>query len=131
MVYTTNIPQATDLISNSQAQILANFQFLGDTTGNVTPGFYKLPNGLIIQWGSILVNSVGNKQQSYAVAFTTQVFSLTFSLAFTSGADSLAFGTAVCVDNNGALSLSTAKFRNASAPPVGDNPTLYWVAIGV
>lgn len=51
MVYTTNIPQPADLISNSQAQILANFQFLGSTLGNLANGWYDLPNGTTLQWG--------------------------------------------------------------------------------
>lgn len=54
MVYTTNIPQPNDRISDSQGQILANFQFLGSTLGNTANGFYKLPNGMILQWGKWL-----------------------------------------------------------------------------
>lgn len=142
MVYTTNIPQSTDLISNSQAQILGNFQFLGSTTGNVTPGFYKFPNGLILQWGSIIFNTSGNKSQNYAVAFTTQVFNLQFSLGWTSAGNAAAYYTgivagvitnppgAVVVDNSAGLSLTQAKFR-VSQNVATENPVILWSAIGV
>ena len=85
MVYTTNIPQANDQISNSQAQILGNFQFLGDTTGNTANGFYKLPNGLIVQWGfysgAAVIDDVA---QTFAgtfvgcIAFPTNCLSIIF-----------------------------------------------------
>lgn len=134
MVYTTNIPQANDLISNSQSQILGNFQYLGDTTGNITnPGYYKLPNGLVLNWGRIDVTTAGNKTQSYAQAYTSAVYSLQFSLAYASAGDIRDIPIVVCIDStaNIPLSLSTAKFRVSNATTLGNTLYIFWYAIGV
>jgi hypothetical protein len=132
MTWNSTQPLPTQLISQGQATILNNFAFLGSTTGNVTPGFYKLPNGLILQWGTISMNAAGNKSQTYPVAFSTIVYHLSYSLAFDSAAVALTFNAAVgvCVDRNGGtLSLTSAVFRQSANPP-GATPTLYWFAIG-
>ena len=76
MTFTPNIPQATDLISNSQAQMLGNFQFLGNTTGNVVNGFYNLPNGLIMQWGQTTIASATSRVISFNLPYTTAVYSI-------------------------------------------------------
>jgi hypothetical protein len=128
MVYTTNIPLANDLISNSQAQILGNFQFMGSTTGNVaSPGFYRFPNGLIIQWGHIAFTTSGTKTGTFAVAFTAACFNVTFSVAYDSSATAV---VPICIDRTTTpASLVDAKFRvNASPAAPGD---IYWIAIGV
>jgi len=126
MVYTTNIPQSTDLISNSQAQILANFQFLGDTTGNAAAGYYKLPNGLIVNWGNVSFTTSGTKTINYAQAYTTTVYCVQFSLSFASSGSIVP----VCIDSTTTpASLSSAKFRVNSAPPA--TGIIYMFAIGV
>ncbi len=72
MAYTNNIPAANDNISTSQSQIQGNFQFLADTTGNVqNPGFYKLPNGICIQWGTEFAVASGNQSKTFPIAYTT------------------------------------------------------------
>lgn len=82
MVYTNNIPQPSDNISTSQAQILGNFQFLADTStrsgivqGISSGGYYTLPNGLIIQY--FLVSSVAdNDTVDFLASFTTAVIGI-------------------------------------------------------
>lgn len=82
MAYTNNIPNANDNISTSQGQIKGNFQFLADTTtlsgqtatssdGVVsTGGYYRLPNGLIIQY--FQTNSLmDNKKVQFLTNFTS------------------------------------------------------------
>lgn len=133
MTWNNSEPSPTQNISSGQATILNNFQFLGNSVGNVTPGYYKFPNGLIIQWGSILMDTSGNKNQAYAIPFTTQVFHLSYSLAFNSSAEALTFNAGVgnCVDkNSGTLSLTSAVIRMSTNAP-GEQPTAYWVAIGI
>lgn len=45
MAYNNAIPQATDLISNSQAQILANFAAIGAATSNLNYLIFPAPQG--------------------------------------------------------------------------------------
>lgn len=108
MVYTTNIPLATDLISNSQAQILGNFQFLGDTTGLTTNGFYKFPNGLIVQWGiwtgaaainGVAVTYAGNF--AGCIAFPNNTLSLILQPIKTSTSPHAFFLTSGSISQNG------------------------------
>ena len=133
MTFNAAIPAGSDNVSTSQGVLLSNNQFLANTTGNVVdPGFYKLPNGIIIQWGNFQITSNGNKSENYAVAFTTAVFSLQFSLAFDSAGAALAAGTNVCIDfSSTPLSKTAAKFRVANNPDAAHKPTLFWYAIGV
>lgn len=126
MAYTTNIPQPNDNISTSQDQILKNFQFLGDTTGTV-PGYYKLPNGLIIQWGNQTFTTSGTKTVNLSTPFLTQVYSVTFSLAFLSSGSIVP----VCLDNTVAANPALFKFRVNASPPVLDPGQFYWIAIGI
>jgi hypothetical protein len=78
MTFNAQIPQPNNLISNSQSDILQNFQFLGSTTGNTFPGFYKFPNGLILQWGDTGVLTAGTVLLTYAqlgmLTFTSTCF---------------------------------------------------------
>lgn len=123
MVYTTNIPQATDLISNSQAQILGNFQFLGATAGNLANGYYRFPNGLIMQWG-VVVNAPDDTAVAFNVAFVTACHNVQLTVVKNSGtAEDFAYVK------------STATVTTAQFVPrvVGNNLPydLYWFAIGV
>ena len=72
MTFNGNIPLATDLISNSQNDLLANNQFLAETAGNLASnGFYRLPNGLLMQWSSETGISSGGHTRSFPIAYTT------------------------------------------------------------
>jgi len=133
MSFDTTQPQPTQNISSGQATILSNFQYLGSTTGNTNPtGYYKLPNGLIVNWGRIDITTVGNKTQSYAQAYTTIVYNLQFSLGYVSAGDVRDIPLVCCIDTNAniPLSLTTAKFRCSDAPSGGNTLYLWWVAIG-
>jgi len=150
MTFNSAIPQPTDNISTSQSQLLSNNAFLGNTSGNLDTGFYKLPNGLILNWGAIPFTTSGNKQQSFAQPYSTRCYSLQFSVGFTSADNAAKWYTgivsgvitntpgAVCVDtsaiaagNSQPLDLSTAKFRvNTSVPGAYGTPVIYWWAIG-
>jgi len=76
MTFNAKIPQATDLISNSQASLLSNNQFLGSTTGNTANGYYKLPNGLIMQWNFIAPTNSATVTVSFPTAFASAVYSV-------------------------------------------------------
>jgi hypothetical protein len=124
MTFNANIPLATDLISNSQADLYANNQFLGSTTGNATNGYYKLPNGAIIQWGVSTGNTSGVKTVSFPISFATACYNVQFSLAF----DSSGTTVPIVLDRTFAFTTTQFKYRvNAS----GTDWNLYWVAIGV
>lgn len=124
MTFNANIPQSTDLISNSQSDLLANNQFLGSVAGNATNGFYNLPNGLILQWGVSTGNTSGTKTVSFNVPYTTACYNVQFSLAFDSS------GTTVPIVLDRTFAFTTTQFRyrvNSS----GTDWNLYWIAIGV
>jgi hypothetical protein len=82
MTFLNNIPQPTDFLSSAQADLLANNQFLGDTTtrsgvtsGISTGGYYKLPNGLYIQY--FKTTSVANNSSvPFLTAFPNAVISI-------------------------------------------------------
>jgi hypothetical protein len=76
MSFLPNIPQPSDNISVSQGNILTNFQYLGATTGNIALGYYKLPNGLIIQWGQTTISSATSRVISFSQTYSTSVFSI-------------------------------------------------------
>lgn len=83
MVFNKNIPLATDLISNSQADLFNNNQFLGDSTGNAVivtgdpVGYYRLPNGLLIQWGAKTNQSAApTRTVTFAIAFSAPPYSI-------------------------------------------------------
>ena len=132
MTWNSTQPLPTQLISQGQATILNNFAFLGNTTGNKTPGYYKLPNGLILQWGSFLITNAGTNTQNYAIAFTTALYNLQFSLSYASSTYSVAAAGQICIDKTNASPLTRAKFNvNQDPPAVIQQPILYWFAIGI
>lgn len=131
MTWNSTQPLPTQLISQGQATILNNFAFLGSTTGNVTPGYYKLPNGIIVQWGSFTITSAATNSQNYAIAFPTVLYNLQFSLSYDSSAYSVTAAGQICIDKTNATPLTVAKFKvNASPPAPVQEPILYWFAIG-
>jgi hypothetical protein len=70
MTFNGQIPLSTDLISNSQTALLANNQFLANAAGNDEDGYYKLPNGLIFQWG-LEENVMDNSTIGFNINFAT------------------------------------------------------------
>lgn len=123
MAYQTNIPQATDLISASQSAILGNFQFLGDTTGNVSNGFYKFPNGLIIQWGNF-VNIPDGQVVSFNTPFITACFNVQVTIVKDSGsAADYAYVKSIATTTTAQFVLRT----NGNNLPYD----IYWFAVGV
>ncbi len=123
MVYTTNIPQANDLISNSQAQILGNFQFLGDTTGNLVLGFYKLPNGLIMNWGETSISGATSRNISFASAYTTAVYSIQVTRIAARPSTNTPNGNYIQD-----TSITTSGFRIVNDDGIASG--FYWFAIG-
>ena len=133
MPFTFNniIPQPNDNISTSQAQILGNFQFLGDTTGNTVspnPGFYKLPNGLIMQWGLISVsNATPGTPISFATNFSVGIYSIQMTIQKNSSTGQGGSTRSVYV-HPGSESITgfTAQLVSTDA----SNP-VYWFVIGL
>lgn len=130
MAYTTNIPQASDKISTSQAQILANFQFLGDTTGNAIPGYYIFPNGLKMQWGNQgptgWSGSGSNRlspAQTFPIAFTSAVY----NIVITPRIDDVDSSKTFVVDNLNAPTVTEFYIRANNVL----FSTIYWYVIGV
>lgn len=135
MTWNNTQPSPTQLVSQGQGTILNNMQFLGSTTGNAANGYYKLPNGLILNWGRISVTTSGTKSQSYPQAYTTAVYNVQFSLGYKSAGD-LISPTVInpCIDTSSLpLSLSSVSIRVNAVPttPSVDTLYIYWFAIGV
>lgn len=128
MTFNANIPQSTDLISNSQADLLANNQFLGDTTGAVANGYYNLPNGLIIQWGSATVsNGSSGTKISFNVPFATAVYSIQMTIQKNTSTGQGGSARSVFVNPGSETTTAfTAKLVSGDAT----NP-VYWFAIGL
>lgn len=123
-----NIPSAPDLLSSSQSQIQENFQFLGDTTGNAVSGFYKLPNGLIFQWGNQgpggawTTQAGDNISPAQSLSFTTSVYAIYLTPRI-NDATSKRF----VVDGNVPPTNSQFFIRTSTL----SFSTIYWLAIGV
>ncbi len=128
MTFNANIPQPTDLISNSQSDLLANNQFLGNTTGAVANGYYKLPNGLIIQWGSATVsNGSPGTSISFNTPFATAVYSIQMTIQKnTSTGQGGSARSAFVNPGSETTTAFTAKLVSGDAT----NP-VYWFAIGL
>ncbi len=128
MTFNTSIPQATDLISNSQSDLLANNQFLGSTTGNSATGYYKLPNGLIYQWGFVAATSTSPLVVAFPTAFQTALYSV--NVTRTRGHNNFPSDTLFdyWIDSGGAqTNLTQFTLINNDGHTWG----YYWMAIGV
>lgn len=124
-----NIPAATDLISSSQSEIQENFQFLGDTAGNAVSGYYKLPNGLILNWGnqgpagwSASGSDFLSPAQTFSLAFTTSIYAvyLTPRIDDATSKRFVVDGVTPPSNTQFIIRASTLSFS-----------TVYWLAIGV
>ncbi len=95
------------------------FRLLSGESSKASPGYQKLPGGLIIQWGAISSTSAGaDAVITFPVAFPTAVL-VTFPATD---------GTAATTDfkRNGST-VTTATFRNSSG---SNSQTGAWFAIG-
>lgn len=82
-------------------------------------GYTYLPNGLLLQWGSVVANNSTGGNVTFQVAYTTNAFTYT-AIASSSGA-SPCFIAGV---NNTVIQVRTASTGNPGA-------TAYWSSIGV
>lgn len=128
MTFNASIPQSTDLISNSQADLLANNQFLGSTTGNSANGYYKLPNGLILQWGSETVsNASGGTSITFPTSFATAVYSIQLTIQKNTSTGQGGSARSAFV-NPGSETTTAFTAKLVSGDATND---VYWFAIGV
>jgi hypothetical protein len=79
-------------------------------------GYYKLPGGLIVQWGSVSLGGLSSATLTFATAFATSVFAVVAAGA----------GGNLAGVNAGSVGLSSATIFNLSSNP----QSAYVVAIG-
>jgi len=106
----------------------AMFATMGATQSRASPGYVKLPNGIIIQWGRNFVGS--DAAITLPIAFPTGVFAKTAvcELGYTTTATRV-----VTIDNPSTLNSITVRFRdviNGGAVSVPTDGTVAWIAIG-
>ncbi|WP_174065404.1 pyocin knob domain-containing protein [Agrobacterium tumefaciens] len=106
----------------------AMFATMGATQSKASPGYVKLPNGIIIQWGRNFVGS--DAAITLPIAFPTGVFAKTAvcELGYTATATRV-----VTIDNPSTLNSITVRFRdvvNGGAVSVPADGTVAWIAIG-
>lgn len=130
MGFLSNIPLANELISASQANILQNFSFLGDMTGNASTGYYKLPNGLILQWGNYIVTG-GTTSGQPTITFPTPFISACYVVDMFLQISSSNDGGKYSLDKNNPPGLTTFGFRFSGFSALSSSYTFYWIAIGV
>lgn len=128
MTWNNNQPSPTQFISAGQGTLLNNFQFLGNTAGNLANGFYKLPNGLIINWGT---GSVPNTSTGLPIVFTqsfaTDVYGIWLQFIKNTSTGQGGSTRTAYVKPGGTLTTSgfTALIVSSSTPE-----DIYWFAIG-
>lgn len=84
-----------------------------------TPGYQKLPGGLIMQWG----NGAGSATISFAFTFPTAVLNLVCIAQVVTGGTGAGGGTVI-------NSLNTSNFSVDTAYGSGSKPNLYYIALG-
>lgn len=127
MVYLPNIPASNDNISTSQPQIQGNFQFLGDTTGNLL-GYYKLPNGLTIQWG-ITGNTI-NPGLSAEIPFNIAFSSIAYFVVLTEVKNSTSATNRVVIAANAFYTATGFKVQAVAGTTPNFPTRVSWLAIG-
>jgi hypothetical protein len=128
MVWNNSQPTPTQAISNGQSTILNNFQYLGNAAGNDTNGYYKLPNGLIIQWGGDVQMPTGSSGQP-VVTFNTNFSSAWYSITMTVFTASSSNVGLYCVDSGFSASLTQFRYRFSDFTS-GQRYIFMWMAIG-
>lgn len=128
MTWNNTQPSSTQLISAGQGTILNNFQFLGNTAGNAANGFYKLPNGLILNWGTGSVpNDSTGLEVSFAQAYTSDVYGI--FLQFIKNTSTGQSGSVRTLFVKPGATLTTAGFT-ALMVSTSTPEDIYWFAIG-
>jgi hypothetical protein len=115
LFYQTFASASTTLTGTNTVQALTPAGFAGNKSLG-TNGFYKLPGGLIIQWGSTGNQATGNTAVTLPTAFPSAAFSLTIS-GGTGGQVAPTF-----------VSLSTSGFTAVNNDAALMN--MFWIAIG-
>ena len=128
MTWNNTQPSPTQLISAGQGTILNNFQFLGNTAGNAANGFYKLPNGLILNWGTGSVpNDSTGLVVSFAQAYTSDVYGIFLQLIRNTSTGQSGSTRTLYVKPGATLTTAgfTALVVSTTTPE-----DIYWFAIG-
>ena len=84
-LYTKNVGGTPRLFIQEQAPGSAIYQFSGAVPTAANPGSTWLPGGLIIKFGTQLLNQAGNTTINFVSAFPTNVFSITTCLRSATG----------------------------------------------
>lgn len=114
---------ATKTFSNiTQSTALTNLGFAGQSL--TTNGYYKLPNGLIIQWGIFTTSSGGYANITFPTAFTNALLSITGNINSNSASN---WGVNFTVASKTTTTIPCAIVTPAGA--YGANQ-ISWIAIG-
>ena len=113
--------------------INSHFSALGNS--NNQEGFYRLPNGLIVQWGQVNITSDVTGQEytaTYPTAFTTAVYNMQHSIFDPTNPgqddDERNYNVFAKTLNLTSAVFQTTEFHVQAQPSRG---TIHWVAIGV
>jgi hypothetical protein len=121
--------KAGDLYFRPKNQTIAvstNDINLTDITGNVTSGYYKLPNGLIMKWGQGTILSTSSTQP--VVFPTTFPFTTLFNIQLTaSNTPSGSVQDGIIAAESG----TTTGFSVTRSSLNGSQIGFYWFALGV
>lgn len=107
-----------NVLTVTNSVVFATNSFTMGASSVANPGYTRLPNGLLLQWGNVTVNST-----SGTITFPA-AFSAVYSISATSAANTQQNMPAIT-----AITTTTATVRNANT----SNPATavaYWMAIG-
>jgi hypothetical protein len=114
LAVTNNAVVSNGLIVSKSATFETNTFTLGSYSA-ANPGYTRLPNGLLLQWGNVTINST-----SGTITFPA-AFGTVYSVQLTPSSNTQSQIPAVT-----SVSLTTATVRSANAT----SNTVYWLAIG-
>jgi len=119
-----NSSPTNTLSVNGTVAISTNTLNLGSST-KAANGYTYLPNGLLMQWGQLTTNAGSTNTLSFSPAFTSNVYSLTFTVI---GATSATQGRVATANSVTATGFTVWTSNGSVTVP---NVPLYWMAIGV
>lgn len=135
---TSNLQLSTSslFIGNSISNTLVNTSvlFIGNSTSGYSNtggsagsnGFTILPNGFKMNWGTVVANSVGQNVITYSSPFTTNTYTLSFTVAGSGATVLKAFANASTINSTGVTVLT----GNATALNNTNITSVYYMAIG-